>query len=155
MSRHGDGLRTGRPGFDSRHGYDFSLLQIVHTGSGDYTASCIMVLQKLLPGERRPGPEADNSPLSSAKVKKDGAIPPLPRISSWHTAELIEHRGSTFTHFNIFILSIPTNGSLNCSCCRFYPCFVWHSVSTFHWRTLNTGLINYFITWSMYLWTNL
>jgi hypothetical protein len=34
----------------------------------------------------QPGSEADHSPLSSAKVKNDGDIPPLPHLSSWHSA---------------------------------------------------------------------
>jgi hypothetical protein len=35
---------------------------------------------------KRPGHEADHSPPSSAEVKNVGAIPPLPHISSWHSA---------------------------------------------------------------------
>jgi hypothetical protein len=30
------------------------------------------------------GREADYSPPSSAKVKKGGAVPPLPHMTSWH-----------------------------------------------------------------------
>jgi hypothetical protein len=30
--------------------------------------------------------EADHSPTSSAEVKNDGTIPPLPHTSSWHCA---------------------------------------------------------------------
>jgi hypothetical protein len=37
-------------------------------------------------GVRRPGPEADHSPPSSAEVKTRGAIPPLPNTSSWRGA---------------------------------------------------------------------
>jgi hypothetical protein len=33
--------------------------------------------------ERR---EADHSPTSSVEVKNGGAIPPLPQVSSWHSA---------------------------------------------------------------------
>jgi hypothetical protein len=29
---------------------------------------------------------ADHLPASSAEIKKDGAIPPLPHMSSWHSA---------------------------------------------------------------------
>jgi hypothetical protein len=32
------------------------------------------------------GHETDRSPPSSAEVKNDGAIPPLPDMSSWHNA---------------------------------------------------------------------
>jgi hypothetical protein len=35
----------------------------------------------LSPGTKRPGREADHSPPSSAQVKNDGAIPPLPHTS--------------------------------------------------------------------------
>jgi hypothetical protein len=38
------------------------------------------------PGVKRPGREADHSPPSSAKVKKGGAIHPLPHTSSYHIA---------------------------------------------------------------------
>jgi hypothetical protein len=40
----------------------------------------------LSPGVKRPGREADHSPPSSAEVKNGGAIPPLPNMSSWHSA---------------------------------------------------------------------
>jgi hypothetical protein len=36
---------------------------------------------------------------SSAEVKKGGAIPPLPHMSSWHNAYLIKHRDN-FTSYN-------------------------------------------------------
>jgi hypothetical protein len=41
-SRDSDGLRAGRPEFDSRQGYDFSLLRSVKAGSGAHPASCPM-----------------------------------------------------------------------------------------------------------------
>jgi hypothetical protein len=37
----------------------------------------------LFPGIKRPGREVDHSSQSSAKVKKGGALPPLPTTSSW------------------------------------------------------------------------
>jgi hypothetical protein len=40
----------------------------------------------LSPGIKRSGREADHSPPSSSKVKNGGAIPPLPHMSSWHSA---------------------------------------------------------------------
>jgi hypothetical protein len=40
----------------------------------------------LSPEVKRPGREADHSPQSSAEVKNGGAIPPLPNMSSWHSA---------------------------------------------------------------------
>jgi hypothetical protein len=41
------------------------------------------VLGPLSPGVKWPGHETDHSPPSSAKVKNDGAIPPLPNMLSW------------------------------------------------------------------------
>jgi hypothetical protein len=41
---------------------------------------------------KRQGRENDHSSPSSAEVKKVGAIPPLPHMSSWHSALLIKHR---------------------------------------------------------------
>jgi hypothetical protein len=38
------------------------------------------------PGVKQQGRQADKSPLSSAEVKNGGAIPPLPYMSSWHSA---------------------------------------------------------------------
>jgi hypothetical protein len=40
----------------------------------------------LCPGVKRLGCEPDKSPPSSTEVKKGGAIPPFPHISSWHSA---------------------------------------------------------------------
>jgi hypothetical protein len=40
----------------------------------------------LSPGVKRQGRKADHSPPSIAEVKKGGAIPPLSRMSSWHSA---------------------------------------------------------------------
>jgi hypothetical protein len=46
---------------------------------------------------KQQGREADFSPPSSVEIKKSGSIPPLPRVSSWHSAYLIKHRdNSTF-----------------------------------------------------------
>jgi hypothetical protein len=46
--------------------------------------------------------EADHLPLSSAQVKKGGAIPPIPHISMslWHIAEFIKHKDN----FTLLIL---------------------------------------------------
>jgi hypothetical protein len=37
---------------------------------------------------KQPGQKADHSPPSGAKLKDGGAIPPLPHMSSWHSAQL-------------------------------------------------------------------
>jgi hypothetical protein len=41
---------------------------------------------KSVSGVKWLGHEADHSPPCSAEVKNDGAIPPLPDMSSWHSA---------------------------------------------------------------------
>jgi hypothetical protein len=50
--------------------------------------------------------EADHSPLSSAKVKNDGAVPPLPHVCSWQSSWLITHRDFTLL-LDIFNLRPP------------------------------------------------
>jgi hypothetical protein len=42
--------------------------------------------EALSPGIMWPGREADHPPPSSAEVKNGGAIPPVPHMSSWHSA---------------------------------------------------------------------
>jgi hypothetical protein len=74
-------LRTGRPGFDSpQYKIFFS------TGSGAHPASCLMGTGAGSPGVKRQEHKADHSPPSGVEVKNDGAIPPLPHMSSWHCA---------------------------------------------------------------------
>jgi hypothetical protein len=45
-------------------------------------------------GVKQYGCDADHSPLSNAKIKKCGTIPPLPSMFSWDSAELFNHNGS-------------------------------------------------------------
>jgi hypothetical protein len=40
----------------------------------------------LSPGVKRPGREVDHSPPTSAEVKKNGSIHPLPHTPSWRSA---------------------------------------------------------------------
>jgi hypothetical protein len=62
---------------------DFSLLHSVQTGSGAHQASYPMGTRGRFPrGLNRQGREADHSPPTSAEVKKNGAIPQIPHISS-------------------------------------------------------------------------
>jgi hypothetical protein len=56
-------------------------LPSVHTGCGAHPVSYTMVA-----GVKRLGREADHSLPSRAEVKNGGAIPPLHRMSSWHSA---------------------------------------------------------------------
>jgi hypothetical protein len=78
LSRYSDGLRDGRPGFDSRQRQDFSVLHSVQTGSRAHPAFYPMGIVDSFPGDKAAGREADHSPPSSAEVKNGGAIPPLP-----------------------------------------------------------------------------
>jgi hypothetical protein len=48
-------------------------------------------------GIKRPGREADHSPPSSAEVKNDGAIPPLPHMSSM--AQCLVKQRDRFTFY--------------------------------------------------------
>jgi hypothetical protein len=60
---------------------DFSLFHYVQTGSAVHLTSYTVV-----PGLKRQGREADDSPPSSAEVKNCGAILPLPHTPSWRGA---------------------------------------------------------------------
>jgi hypothetical protein len=40
--------------------------------------------RELYPREKGPGHEVDHTPIQTGEVKKDGAIPPLPNMFSWH-----------------------------------------------------------------------
>jgi hypothetical protein len=56
--------------FNSREGQEFSLLRVVKTGSGAHTAFYQMGTWALSPWVKRPGRESDDSPPTSAEVKK-------------------------------------------------------------------------------------
>jgi hypothetical protein len=71
-------------GFDSRQEQGFFLFATASRPALGPTESPI----QWVPGDpsqrvKRPGREADHSPLSSAEVKTRGAIPPLSHTSSW------------------------------------------------------------------------
>jgi hypothetical protein len=83
FSRYSDGLRAGRPGFDSRQGQDLSLLHSVQTGPEAHPASYPMGTGGSFPGVKQQGREADHSPPCNAEVENGEAIPPLPNTSSW------------------------------------------------------------------------
>jgi hypothetical protein len=69
----------------------FSLLHSVETDSGAYPASYPVGTGAISPGAKRQGREADHLSLSSAEVKKGGAIPPLHHI---------KHRDFTFNFYD-------------------------------------------------------
>jgi hypothetical protein len=87
LSRYSDGLRAGRPGFDSRQGQELFIYS---------TASNLAFGPAKLPIQWAPGAvspevmrldrEADYSPPSSVEVKNGEAIPLLPHTSSWRGA---------------------------------------------------------------------
>jgi hypothetical protein len=56
-------------GSSPARGWNFSLHHRVQTGSGAHPASYPMGTRGSFPEEKRPGREADHSPLSSAEVK--------------------------------------------------------------------------------------
>jgi hypothetical protein len=55
VSRYSDCLRVGRPGFNSRQGYDFSIFYSVQTGSEAHSASYPMGRGGLSPGGKAAG----------------------------------------------------------------------------------------------------
>jgi hypothetical protein len=70
-NRCSDWLRAGRPrSGSSSPGRVKNFLQVVQTGSGANPTSYQWVQHALSPGVKRPVREADNSPPSSAEVKK-------------------------------------------------------------------------------------
>jgi hypothetical protein len=78
---------------------DFSFLHSVQTGFEAYPASYPMSIGALSLEGKRQGSEADHSPPSSAKVKNDGAIPPLSHMFSWRGAELVKHKGKVTIYY--------------------------------------------------------
>jgi hypothetical protein len=78
------GLRAALRGFYSRQWKMFLFSTASRPALGP-TQPPIQWYRGLFPrGLKRQGLEADHSPPSSAEVKKGGAIPPLPHMSSWH-----------------------------------------------------------------------
>jgi hypothetical protein len=79
-----DGMETGY-GFDGQGLIPArTFLHSIQTGSGANLDSCPVGTRGSFPWVKQPEREADHSPPSSAEVKNDGAIPPLPHISSSH-----------------------------------------------------------------------
>jgi hypothetical protein len=80
INRYSDGLRASRPGFDCRRGKIF-LFSIASRMALRPTKPPIRrVPGEISPGIKWPGREADHSPPSTANVKNDGVIPPLPHV---------------------------------------------------------------------------
>jgi hypothetical protein len=73
---------------------DLSLLYRVQAGSEAHPASFGMDTMGSFTGIKQLELEPDQAPPPSAQVKNDGAILPLPHISSWCSALLIQHRNN-------------------------------------------------------------
>jgi hypothetical protein len=75
---YGDGLRGGRPGFDSRHGMILISSTASRPAMGPTKPPIQWLLGPISPGTKRPRREADHSPSSTAAVDNDAAIPAPP-----------------------------------------------------------------------------
>jgi hypothetical protein len=69
------------------------------------------------PGDKEVGREGDHLHPSSVEIKKGGALPPLPHMSSWYSALLIKHTDSFTFYFIICYLKIvaPVRNMKLCS----------------------------------------
>jgi hypothetical protein len=77
-------MRAGMSGLNSWLGQETFLYSTVSRPTLGPTQSPIKwVSGAFPPGMKRPGHEADHSPLSNAEFKNGVAIPPLPLTSSW------------------------------------------------------------------------
>jgi hypothetical protein len=85
-SQYSDGLQAGLPGFDSQQCKIFLFSTASRPTLGPTQPSIPLVPRALSPGVKQQEREADHSPPSSAEVKKGGAIPVFPHMSSWHSA---------------------------------------------------------------------
>jgi hypothetical protein len=81
LSQYSDGPRAGQPGFDSQQGQEIFLYSTVsRLALRPIQPPIQWVLGALSPGVKQLGHEAAHSPPCSAKVKKGGAILPLPYV---------------------------------------------------------------------------
>jgi hypothetical protein len=78
----GTRLRAERPEFDSRQGQQIFLFSIASKEALGPNQPPI----KWVPGLKRQGRKANHPSPYSAQVKNGGAIPPLLRMPSWHSA---------------------------------------------------------------------
>jgi hypothetical protein len=68
---------------------DFTLHSVHSPALGPTQYLVQWVPRALFPAVKRPRRESDHSLPASTEVKNGGAIPPLPHMYSWHSAELI------------------------------------------------------------------
>jgi hypothetical protein len=85
LSRYNDGLRVGRPGFDSRHGKLFFFSKASRPALGPTQSPILWVPEAIFSGVKRPGSEGDHFLPCSAEVKNIGAILPLPNMFLLHS----------------------------------------------------------------------
>jgi hypothetical protein len=88
LSQYNDGLWDWGPGFNSWKGPDMFFLCINSRPTLTPTHPLIQWITVL----NRPEREADNSTISSAVVKNEGSVSPLPYTSSWRGAEVVKSR---------------------------------------------------------------
>jgi hypothetical protein len=95
-SQDSDGLHAGWPRFYSWQCKIFLFSTASRPILGSTQSPIQRVLGALSLGVKQQGHDAGHSPPSSVEVKKGGAIPPLPHMSSWHSALLIKHRDNFY-----------------------------------------------------------
>jgi hypothetical protein len=88
---------------------DFSSSLCVQTVSEAHPASCTMCRG----GKERPGREADHSPLSSAQVKKVGAMPPLTQNASMAWNDIIFYNNLLISWKGIFLENLKVAKLVN------------------------------------------
>jgi hypothetical protein len=81
-----DGLCAGRPGFDSGQGEIFLFSTASRLALRPTQPPVQWVPGAIFPVVKLLGRGADYSLPSGAEVKNGGAIPPVPHMSSWHSA---------------------------------------------------------------------
>jgi hypothetical protein len=86
---------------------DFSLLQSIQTSSGAWSTSYPKDIRGSFSRVKWQRHKTDHSPPSSAKVKNDGAVPPLPHTSPWCGVFLIKHKDNlhTFQKFLFYAIT--------------------------------------------------
>jgi hypothetical protein len=85
--RYTDGLRTGRPEFDSRQRQEMFFFSTASRPALRPTKPSIQWVPEALHRQvKRPGREAYHSPPSSAEFKNGINLPPLLHTSSWRGA---------------------------------------------------------------------
>jgi hypothetical protein len=103
QSLYSHGLRAGEPGFNSWQGWEILFSTVSRPPWGPVsllTNGC----RRLFPRGKAGGREPDHSPPSTADVKNDEAILPLPNTSSWRGA-----RGRLYLTYKVTAFSLRNN----------------------------------------------